>query len=105
MHEKNVLNYVQWRVLFALLFSPVGKLNNREIMQACEISSSTWNKEKKALWLAGLLDTEDRKEFDDDGGGVKRRTLVSLTAKGKLVAGILSYTSEIIAKPYSEAAS
>lgn len=71
-------------------------------MEVCEISSSTWNKERKALWLAGLLESEDIREFDDDIGGVKRRSLVSLTSKGKLVAGILSYTSDIIARPVCE---
>ena len=43
----------------------------------------------------GLIEIEDTKEFDIDGG-VARRMFVKLTPKGKLVACLLVDTSNVL---------
>ena len=95
MLDRLVLSEIECGILFELLFAPNCKATCREITGQSNIGVSTWNKEKKSLWAAGLIEIEGKKEFDIDGR-VARYLLVKLTQKGKLVACLLVDTSNVL---------
>ncbi len=95
MLDVPVLSEIECRILNELLFCPKGTLTCHEITILSNISSSTWSKEKKSLWVNGLMEIEDTKEFDIDDR-VARRMFVKLTPKGKVVARLLVETSNVL---------